>query len=548
MTGDAGATPELDAEGLLASIPSLADHDGLEAQTVTNLPSAHLSLTTSSDLPPGARRRPARDRRRRHPRHRHARGDRDALRRRPRRRGADRVHRGDPARLGARRRRPGERRSTRSASPPATRRPGWGCSSASAARSTTPGAPARPTPPRSSPSPRRRRARSAGSPRATRRSGRGSRATRRSTRPHLNGRVLVVGTGAGDDGTLARAALDTDPEGVVIGTLGAGHLAPPLLELWGEAAERIPVVAYCRPERGVILSATYGYRGSERDLRETKIIPAGFLSPQAARMKLLACLASELDDRRGALGVSPGRRLDLRRALEHRPQVLGAVGAIRAPALGPAQERGRARVLAQPLERPAQTEVGRQAVRRRRRAPASSRSRRSTARSRAAPAGGAGSPRDRRRARGPASPAASAAQRPSSARRRAPGIARRSGSAPASAARRRKEVRDRPEGTLERLAVGGDQARRKGHRRLERDLLAEHGPSRELGGVGAARADAGQAPLRAGAQATDRDAAPARSRPGRRRGRTGRARSRSRAPGRRGRPRRSAPARARRPG
>ena len=44
MTGDAGATPELDAEGLLASIPSLADHDGLEAQTVANLPSAHLSL------------------------------------------------------------------------------------------------------------------------------------------------------------------------------------------------------------------------------------------------------------------------------------------------------------------------------------------------------------------------------------------------------------------------------------------------------------------------------------------------------------------------
>ena len=32
--------------------------------------------------------------------------------------------------------------------------------------------------------------------------------------PHLDGRVLVVGTGAGDDGTLARAALDTDPEGV----------------------------------------------------------------------------------------------------------------------------------------------------------------------------------------------------------------------------------------------------------------------------------------------------------------------------------------------
>ncbi len=112
--------------------------------------------------------------------------------------------------------------------------------------------------------------------------------------PDLDRRVLVIPTGAGDDGTLARAALETDPDGVVIATLGAGHLAPELMELWGEAAERIPVVAYCRPERGVVLTGTYGYAGSERDLRGTNIIPAGFLSPQAARMKLLACVASGL--------------------------------------------------------------------------------------------------------------------------------------------------------------------------------------------------------------------------------------------------------------
>ena len=111
----------------------------------------------------------------------------------------------------------------------------------------------------------------------------------------LDRRVLIVPTAAGDDGTLARAALGTEPDGVVIGTLGAGHLHPELLELWARAAERIPVVAYCRPERGVVLNGTYGYPGSERDLRVTKIIPVGFLSPQAARMKLLACLASGLD-------------------------------------------------------------------------------------------------------------------------------------------------------------------------------------------------------------------------------------------------------------
>ena len=112
--------------------------------------------------------------------------------------------------------------------------------------------------------------------------------------PELDRRVLIVPTTSGDDGTLARAALETEPDGVVIGTLGAGHLAPALLRLWAEAAEQIPVVAYCRPERGVVLTGTYGYEGSERDLRTTPIIPAGFLSPQAARMKLLACTAAGL--------------------------------------------------------------------------------------------------------------------------------------------------------------------------------------------------------------------------------------------------------------
>src|SRR5436190_9912195 len=77
--------------------------------------------------------------------------------------------------------------------------------------------------------------------------------------PSLDRRVLVVPTTAGDDGTLARAALSTEPDGIVIGTLGAGHLHPELLRLWADASERIPVVAYCRPERGVVLTGTYGY-------------------------------------------------------------------------------------------------------------------------------------------------------------------------------------------------------------------------------------------------------------------------------------------------
>jgi len=44
------------------------------------------------------------------------------------------------------------------------------------------------------------------------------------------------------------------------------------------------------------------------DLRLTNVIPAGFLSPQAARMKLLACLACEptIDEVRWALSQDDG--------------------------------------------------------------------------------------------------------------------------------------------------------------------------------------------------------------------------------------------------
>jgi L-asparaginase len=126
--------------------------------------------------------------------------------------------------------------------------------------------------------------------------------------PTLEKSVLIVPTASGDDGTLAHAALGTDPDGIVLGTLGAGHLHPDLLELWAEAAERMPIVVYCRPERGVVLSGTYGYAGSERDLRNSAVIPAGFLSPQAARMKLLACLAAglEIDEIRWAFRQDDG--------------------------------------------------------------------------------------------------------------------------------------------------------------------------------------------------------------------------------------------------
>ena len=50
MTGESGASPDLDAEGLLRSLPPNVDIDGLKAETVINVPSAHLSLGDQLDI------------------------------------------------------------------------------------------------------------------------------------------------------------------------------------------------------------------------------------------------------------------------------------------------------------------------------------------------------------------------------------------------------------------------------------------------------------------------------------------------------------------
>ena len=101
--------------------------------------------------------------------------------------------------------------------------------------------------------------------------------------------VPIVPTFLGDDGALLRTVLASDPDGVVLVCLGAGHVAPAVLALLEVA--RCPVAATVRPERGALLYETYGFHGSERDLRAAGVEDAGALSPQAARMRLLAALA-----------------------------------------------------------------------------------------------------------------------------------------------------------------------------------------------------------------------------------------------------------------
>ncbi len=104
----------------------------------------------------------------------------------------------------------------------------------------------------------------------------------------LGARVPIVPTWLGDDGAQLDAALG-NADGVVLVALGAGHLPPAALAALRTAT--VPVAATVRPERGALLEDTYGFEGSEADLRAAGAIDAAHLSPQAARMLLILALA-----------------------------------------------------------------------------------------------------------------------------------------------------------------------------------------------------------------------------------------------------------------
>ena len=120
----------------------------------------------------------------------------------------------------------------------------------------------------------------------------------------LDGHVPIVPTYLGDDGAGLRGALRDGARAIVFVALGAGHVAPAVLDALREAAAALPVAVALRPERGLLLRETYGFRGAEGDVRDSGALAAGSLSPQAARIVLLAgvCSGADRDALQAALG------------------------------------------------------------------------------------------------------------------------------------------------------------------------------------------------------------------------------------------------------
>jgi L-asparaginase len=108
---------------------------------------------------------------------------------------------------------------------------------------------------------------------------------------HLDARVHIASAALAADGSAVEA-LAAVSDALVAVVLGAGHTPPAFLAAMREAAQRMPVVATVRPERGQILRATYGFEGAEPDLHASGAVVAGHLSAAAARMALLAWLGT----------------------------------------------------------------------------------------------------------------------------------------------------------------------------------------------------------------------------------------------------------------
>jgi L-asparaginase len=105
-------------------------------------------------------------------------------------------------------------------------------------------------------------------------------------------RVDIVMAALGDDGgALSQATHHAD--GVVLVAFGAGHLSPALVRELRSAPA--PVLITNRPERSSMLFETYGFEGAEPDVRNSRAVCVPFLSAPAARIALLCCLGAGFD-------------------------------------------------------------------------------------------------------------------------------------------------------------------------------------------------------------------------------------------------------------
>jgi L-asparaginase len=107
-------------------------------------------------------------------------------------------------------------------------------------------------------------------------------------------RVSLISATLGEEPVLLELAA-SQLDGLVVAGFGVGHVPDTWVPALAKAAENIPVVLASRTGAGSVLTSTYGFPGSERDLIGRSLIPAGLLDPCKARLLLHLCLAAGAD-------------------------------------------------------------------------------------------------------------------------------------------------------------------------------------------------------------------------------------------------------------
>jgi L-asparaginase len=109
--------------------------------------------------------------------------------------------------------------------------------------------------------------------------------------------VALIRLGFDDDGRVLPALAGLGFRGAVIEGFGGGHVTPRMVPLVEHLAREMPVVLASRTGSGETLQSTYRYPGSEIELLELGLIPAGALNGLKARLLLSLCLAANLPSR-----------------------------------------------------------------------------------------------------------------------------------------------------------------------------------------------------------------------------------------------------------
>ncbi|WP_219823027.1 asparaginase [Nocardia cyriacigeorgica] len=107
-------------------------------------------------------------------------------------------------------------------------------------------------------------------------------------------RIPIITTTLGDD-SMVVDTLAPHIDGLVVAGFGAGHVPANLVAPLEGLATRVPVILASRTGSGTVLSATYGFSGSEQDLLARGLIRAGYLDPLKSRILLHALLAVTSD-------------------------------------------------------------------------------------------------------------------------------------------------------------------------------------------------------------------------------------------------------------